>query len=133
MTSEFGNNKYHLNTNNTDDNDKIIKHIFEVSCDHLQNANTINNIHEKIKKRFDLGRERYGHGLIINSDVSQWTQNKKDDWLEMAYEEFYDGLIYLSAAYFRKKESGSCNDNELHKITKSMIFLLLGIEVLKDE
>ena len=113
-----------------DDNDKIRKHIFEVSCNHLKDLNAVQNISDKIKMRFDLGRKRYGHGLSISSDVSKWTQNKTDDWLEMAYEEFYDGLIYLSAAYLREKECGTTNDNELRKIENSMKFLLFGIETL---
>ena len=52
-----------------------------------------------IKDRMSLGKQRYGHGVIIDEDTT-------DDWELMALEEMLDGMIYSTAAiirYRRKK------------------------------
>ena len=109
-----------------DDNNKITEHIQSLCFDVPSNVQSV--ITHNITKRLELGRSRYGHGVIINSDVSQWTENKTNNWIEMAYEEFYDGLIYLSAAYFREKQNN--DHNEVHKIIRAMKFLISGIQEL---
>lgn len=59
--------------------------------------------------RLALGRERYGHGVIIDSDTTEFG-TAYDDWLEMAHEEFYDGIVYLTAEEIRR-ERQNCVDN----------------------
>tara|TARA_B110000438_G_C15573774_1_gene546555 strand:- start:19 stop:366 length:348 start_codon:yes stop_codon:yes gene_type:complete len=107
-----------------DDNDQIMKHIFSMCS-----TQSLSVVKQNLSDRLQLGRDRYGHGVIIDSNVSQWTENKTDDWLEMAYEEFYDGLIYLSAAYFRSKKN-KADEKQLSKIENAMKCLLSGIEEL---
>lgn len=109
-----------------DDNEKIMTHIFSMCSGKSHSV-----VQKKLTDRLNLGRDRYGHGVIIDSDVGQWTENKSDDWLEMAYEEFYDGLIYLSAAYFRSKKNNE-DVSKLTKIENSMKCLISGIEQLVD-
>ena len=65
-----------------DDNNKITEHIQSLCFDVPSNVQSV--ITHNITKRLELGRSRYGHGVIINSDVSQWTENKTNNWIEMA-------------------------------------------------
>ena len=51
--------------------------------------------------RLDLGRERYGHGIRVNDDTTQWG-TKTDSWLEMALEEIDDLAIYVAAQLVRE-------------------------------
>lgn len=113
----------------TDDNDKIIEHIRSYFDDSNQDLKTV--VDKEVCKRLELGRERYGHGVRVNADVSQWTENKTDDWLSMAYEEFYDGMIYLSAEYLRLKRSATRRNERMVNIDIAMKSLLSGIDALR--
>jgi len=53
-----------------------------------------------IKKRMDLGRERYGHGVRVIDDTRQWG-TEANSWAEMALEEVLDGMIYMAAQLTR--------------------------------
>ena len=53
-----------------------------------------------LKKRLDIGKERYGHGVRVADDTRTWG-TKEDSWEEMALEETLDGLIYLTAQILR--------------------------------
>ena len=53
-----------------------------------------------IKERMDLGLQRYGHGVRIDDNTTQWG-TKKDNWTEMALEEVLDGMIYMAAQILR--------------------------------
>jgi len=64
-------------------------------------------IQRLLNDRLKLGRERYGHGVIVDQDTSQFG-TKKNNWIEMALEEMLDGLVYIAAAIIRR-------DNELIK------------------
>lgn len=71
-----------------------------------------------INLRLKLGRERYGHGVIIDDDTSQYG-TRKNDWLEMAEEEILDGIIYIAAAIIRKERK----DGKRNKNNKDNCFL----------
>tara|TARA_B100000287_G_scaffold22983_2_gene22519 strand:- start:1162 stop:1575 length:414 start_codon:yes stop_codon:yes gene_type:complete len=63
-------------------------------------------IAEQIVGRLELGKERYGHGVIVNSDTREWgTPN--NSWIEMATEEFLDAIIYVIADYIRQGRKNS--------------------------
>ena len=69
---------------------------------------------DKLRDRLALGRERYGHGVRIGDDTREWG-TKEDSWMEMAHEEFLDGIIYVVADYLRKESSeppSPTDDNE---------------------
>lgn len=53
-----------------------------------------------MEERLKIGKERYGHGVRSWDDTTEWGTSK-NSWLEMAREEFYDGIIYLLAEYIR--------------------------------
>jgi len=63
-------------------------------------------IAEQIVGRLELGKERYGQGVIVNSDTREWgTPN--NSWIEMATEEFLDAIIYVIADYIRQGRKNS--------------------------
>ena len=98
-----------------DDNDEILKHTMKL-CD---NEYVLSNI----EKRLQLGKNKYGHGVIALSDVSKWTQSKKDSWLEMASEEFYDGIVYLNAERIRRKKNNTLTNKEEEKLNLAIQLL----------
>ena len=57
-----------------------------------------------IVSRMEIGFERYGHGLRINDNTTQWG-TKDDSWEEMALEEILDGMVYTAAAILRLKKN----------------------------
>lgn len=59
------------------------------------------SITEQIIKRLEIGKKRYGHGVIVDSDTTEWG-TPQNSWIDMAIEEFLDGLIYIIADYIRK-------------------------------
>lgn len=69
---------------------------------------------EYIRKRLEVGRERYGHGVRSWDNTTNWG-TQTDSWVEMANEEFLDGAIYLIADYIRSYNLSNQNgdDNEL--------------------
>ena len=58
-------------------------------------------IGEKLFDRLAVGMERYGHGVIVNSDTREWG-TPANSWMQMAEEEFLDGIIYVAADYIRQ-------------------------------
>ena len=49
-----------------------------------------------IRGRLDIGRDRYGHGVQVNDDTTQYGTDQ-NSWVLMALEEALDGAIYLAA------------------------------------
>jgi hypothetical protein len=49
-----------------------------------------------IEERLALGRERYGHGIILDDDTTQYG-TEKSSWTLMALEEVLDMAIYTAA------------------------------------
>lgn len=54
-----------------------------------------------VEKRLELGKERYGHGMIIDEDTTKHG-TEFNDWDLMALEEYLDAIVYMSASYIRK-------------------------------
>jgi hypothetical protein len=61
---------------------------------------------EFIRKRLELGRSKYGHGVRTRDNPQTWGTDK-DSWYEMAEEEFADGVVYVVADYIRNFETPS--------------------------
>ena len=66
----------------------------------LDSGDDNDEITELIKQRMDLGRNRYGHGVRVSDDTTQYGTDK-DAWELMALEEILDGMIYSAAAIIR--------------------------------
>lgn len=49
-----------------------------------------------IRGRLELGRQRYGHGVILDDDTTAYG-TEKSSWTLMALEEALDLAVYLSA------------------------------------
>ena len=58
------------------------------------------SIEKQLLDRLDIGKKRYSHGVIVDSDTREWG-TPKNSWIDMAVEEFLDGIIYVVADYIR--------------------------------
>ena len=56
---------------------------------------------EQVIQRLELGRKKYNHGVRVDSDTMTWG-TQKNSWMEMANEEFLDGIVYVISDYIRK-------------------------------
>ena len=63
---------------------------------------------DTIKERMIVGQERYGHGMRIQDDTTQYG-TKTDSWTEMGLEEILDLVIYLSAQIIRRLDDEKTN------------------------
>ena len=55
---------------------------------------------DKVLKRLDLGRQKYGHGVRASDNPQTWG-TQRDSWMEMAQEEFLDGIVYIVTDFIR--------------------------------
>lgn len=53
-----------------------------------------------LRERLELGMSRYGHGVRVDDDTTQWG-TKENSWEMMMLEEALDGMIYSAAAMIR--------------------------------
>ena len=83
---------------------------------------------EFVSKRLTLGREKYGHGVRTRDNPRTWGTDK-DSWLEMADEEFADGVVYIVADYIRNFEPSSDRDDDNDRILE----LLESPSLMKSE
>lgn len=61
----------------------------------------MNQLFNKIEGRLDFGRAKYGHGVRINDDMSNYTRSNINSFLSMQEEEILDGIIYTAASKLR--------------------------------
>ena len=55
-----------------------------------------------LRDRLAIGRERYGHGVIVDDDTRQYG-TADNNWETMMMEEALDGMIYAAAQLIRLK------------------------------
>ena len=70
---------------------------------------------DDIKARLELGRTKYGHGVRVNMDTTTWG-TPKNSWMEMAKEEFWDALVYVTADYIVNGRRTTVSDIEAYYI-----------------
>jgi len=58
------------------------------------------SVEQQLLARLEIGKKRYGHGVIVDSDTREWG-TPKNSWIDMAVEEFLDAIIYVVADYIR--------------------------------
>tara|TARA_B100001094_G_C18049885_1_gene729468 strand:+ start:106 stop:405 length:300 start_codon:yes stop_codon:yes gene_type:complete len=63
---------------------------------------------EMLKSRLELGKTRYGHGVVVDQNTQDFG-TKDDDWELMALEEMLDGLIYTTASIIRYRRKKNLN------------------------
>ncbi len=79
-------------------------------CDDFTEVKDDNDeIMELLQARLKLGRERYGHGMIVDDDTKKYG-TKDNDWELMALEEMLDGLIYTTASIIRFRRNKKRQD-----------------------
>jgi hypothetical protein len=59
------------------------------------------SIERQLIERLEVGKKRYGHGIIVNSDTKEWG-TPSDSWIDMCVEELLDAVFYIIADYIRK-------------------------------
>lgn len=101
------------------DNDQIIANIVNAGF-----ADLIPGTMERLA----IGQCTYGHGVMVDSDTTQYgtTQN---NWVEMANEELYDGIIYLTAEEIRQERKGKKNIN----IQRARELLAQAVRILASD
>jgi hypothetical protein len=58
-------------------------------------------IETQLVGRLAIGKKRYGHGVIVNSDTREWG-TPENSWINMCQEELLDAVIYIIADYIRE-------------------------------
>lgn len=76
-------------------------------------------IHSQLLERFAVGKARYNHGVVVDSDTRDFG-TLTNSWIEMAREEILDAIIYIISDYIRCCEEprvisdGDDNERILH-------------------
>ena len=82
--------------------------IMEILKDRTGTLDSQDNMLDKVSKRLDFGRKKYGHGIIIEDDTTQyasnWDECSAQNWLMMMFEETLDAAVYASAELIRAKK-----------------------------
>lgn len=74
-----------------------------------------------IKERFKLGKRKYGHGVPVYSAFSHGPQWGCHNWMEMAKEEFLDGIIYVTADYLYNHVNPTQDRNDYNDLILATI------------
>ncbi len=109
---ELLSNPFKMNKNQDNDNTESqqIKRKFDISIPHYKSDDN-DEIMKLLHARLDLGRNRYGHGVIVDDDTRKYgTQD--NDWELMALEEMLDGLIYTTASIIRYRREKTRKQRE---------------------
>lgn len=61
----------------------------------------LETIEDQLVARLAIGKERYGHGVIVDSDTRNWG-TPTNSWIDMCVEELLDAVIYIIADYIRQ-------------------------------
>jgi hypothetical protein len=75
-----------------------------------------------------MGRKKYGHGVRATDNPQTWGTHK-NSWLEMAQEEFLDGIVYVVTDFIRQVgvEKQGEDDNE------TIMFYVKNPELMDSE
>jgi hypothetical protein len=104
-----------------DDNEEIIFEILKGT--ELRHKEQIVNL---VLQRLNVGIERYGHGVRVLDDTTQYgTEN--NDWLEMFNEEAGDGIVYIAAKIVEMQKKGKPYDGAtVGRLRKAMSHFVSG-------
>ena len=64
-----------------------------------------------ILDRLKFGKKRYGHGVRVDDDTTQFG-TPSNSWMHMALEEHLDAVIYIIADYIKKKDFSRPRDED---------------------
>lgn len=77
----------------------------------IHNPTDNDRIRDLLDKRFEIGKERYGHGFRVHDDTKTFG-TETDSWLEMGVEEVLDMTLYLAAHLIRIFDLEAGSDDE---------------------
>ena len=83
--------------------DEMLGQFMKLANTLISKTNKNTTIEQLISSRMEMGYKKYGHGLRINDNTTQWG-TEFDSWDEMALEEALDGLVYISASILRQNK-----------------------------
>ena len=63
-----------------------------------------------VEERLSIGKERYGHGILLNDDLTKYGVDS-NDWELMALEESLDGMVYCCAGILKQLIKIPTNDD----------------------
>ena len=130
-TNRESNVSDNIKQSTTDNNDDIITLLNERTRSYDRREDII----DKINKRLDFGRNKYGHGMQIHDDTTQysskWDKCSAQNWLMMAYEEMLDGCIYFAAEIIRA-ENKKLNIKYITKMEKALKYCLKSTDLLLE-
>ena len=81
------------------------------------------SIERQLIERLEVGKKRYGHGIIVNSDTKGGGA-PSDSWIDMCVEELLDAVFYIIADYIRKgreSEKSICELELEYKINDDFV------------
>ena len=84
-----------------------------------------------IQERFELGKRKYGHGVPVYSAFSHGPVWGCHNWMDMAREEFLDGIIYVTADYLYNHVKPTQDRNDYNDLILATIKNWEFIESLK--
>jgi len=87
-----------------------------------------------VNDRLKLGKERYGHGVIVDTDTTKFG-TPSNDLILMALEEMLDGLVYISASIIRlnRKSSATTTNNEVKEDDNIEIMAIITEHMINFE
>lgn len=70
---------------------------------------------ELLTERLEIGKKKYGHGVRVRDNPQTWGV-QKNSWMEMAQEEFLDGIVYVIADFIREIDLVTTGEDDNHMI-----------------
>lgn len=84
---------------------------------------------DKINARLEFGKQKYGHGIILDDDTtkyaSSWDSASALNWTVMCLEEMLDGIVYSCASILKSND-----EIEKEKIKQVLIKCVESSEIL---
>lgn len=69
-------------------------------------------IMDLIRSRLEIGKERYGHGIVLDDDTTKYGTGR-NSWTIMALEEILDMAVYVSARLIQVLRKESLDDGRI--------------------
>lgn len=82
------------------------------------------DLEKLILERLVLGKQRYGHGVRVDDDTTQFG-TPSDSWMHMALEEHLDAVIYIVADFIKKKDFSRPRDEDDNQ---RILYFIMNLE-----
>lgn len=95
-------------------------------------SSKIEQVKTALKDRLSLGRKRYGHGVRIYDDTTQFG-TPSDSWFQMMNEEILDGMIYCACAYLRENDATATEPDDNDQVLNWIQTILNSEKIPNDD